>query len=77
MLYSLRVSLDDSKTTSQIYFEKSFRNKEIEWKCIYLMPRCVTIDTNLRTFQYKIFNNFLNEKFFKFKIVSSLFCLFL
>ena len=46
-LYSLQVSLNDTKTKSQIYFEKLFPNKEIEWKCIYLMPRHVTIDTNL------------------------------
>ena len=37
------------------------------------MPRRVTIDTNLLIFQYKILNNvlYLNEKLFKFKIVSS------
>ena len=40
-----------SKTTSQTYFEKRFQNKEIEWKCIYLIPGPVTIDTNLRIFQ--------------------------
>ena len=63
-LYSLQVSLNNTKTTSQIYFEKLFLNKEIEWKCIYLMPRRVTVDTNLRIFQYTILNNvlYLNEK---------------
>ena len=78
-LYSLQqVSLNDTKTKSQIYFEKLFPNKEIEWKCIYLMPRRVTIDTNLRIFQYKILNNalYLNEKLFKLKIVSSPLCSF-
>ena len=42
------------------------------------MPRRVTIDTNLRIFQYKILNNalYLNEKLFKFKIVSSPLCSF-
>ena len=35
---------------SQIYFEKLFQDKEIEWKCIAPMPRRVTIDTNLRIF---------------------------
>ena len=43
-LYSLQVSLSDSKTTSQIFFEKHFQNKEIECKWIYLMPRRVAID---------------------------------
>ena len=77
-LHSLQVSLNDAKTKSQIYFEKLFPNKEIEWKCIYLMPRRVTIETNFRTFQYKILNNvlYLNKKLFKFKIVSSSLCCF-
>ena len=63
---------------SQIYFEKPIQNKEIEWKCIYIMSRCVTIDTNLRIFQYKMLNNilYLTEKLFKFKIVSSPVCSF-
>ena len=42
------------------------------------MPRRVTIDTNLRITQYKILNNvlYLNEIFFKLKIVSSPLCSF-
>ena len=70
-LYSLQVSLNETKTKSPKSFEKPFPNKEIEWKCIYLMPPRVTIDTNLRIFQYKILNNvlYLNEKPFKFKVV--------
>ena len=61
-----------------MYFEKLFPNKEIEWKCKYLILRRVTIDTNLRIFQYKVLNNvlYLNEKLFKFKIVSSPLCSF-
>ena len=65
-------------TKSQIYFEKLFSNKDIEWKCIYFMLRRVTIDTSLRIFQYKILNNalHLNEKLLKFKIASSTRCSF-
>ena len=61
-----------------MYFEKLFPNKEIEWKCKYLILHRVTIDTNLRIFQYKVLNNvlYLNEKLFKFKIVSSPLCSF-
>ena len=68
-LYSLQAFLNES----QIYFEKAFPNKEIEWICIYLMPRRVTVDTNLRIIQYKILNKVLysNEKLFKFKIFCS------
>ena len=67
---------------SQIYFEK-LKNKEIYWKYLYLMPCCVTVDTNLHIFQYKILINVIrqkkkneNEKLFKFKIVSLLFSSF-
>ena len=48
-LYSIQVSLNDSKTMPQIKF---FQNNEIEWKCIYFMPSCVTIDTHLHIFQF-------------------------
>ena len=65
LLYSLQVPVNDSKTMSQIYFEKLFQNIEINWKCIYLVPCHVTIDTNLCISQYKTLNNvlYLNEKF--------------
>ena len=77
-LYSLQVSLNETKTKSQIYFEKLFSNKEIEWKCINLKQRRVTTDTNLRIFQYKLLNNvlYVDDKIFKFKIVSSPLCTF-
>ena len=58
-LYSLLVSLNASNTTSQIYFEKLFQNKEIKLEYIYLTPRRVTADTILHIFQYKILNNVL------------------
>ena len=77
-LHSLQVSLNETKSKSQMCFKKLCPNKEIEWKCIYLMSCCVTIDTNLCIFQYKMLNNvlYLNEKLFKFKIVSSPLCSF-
>ena len=44
-LYPLQMSLNDSKSTSDIYFKK-------------LMPHHVTLDINLHIFQYKILHNF-------------------
>ena len=58
-VYSLKVSLNETKTKLQIYSKKLFPNKEIKWKCIYLLPRRVTSDTNVRVFQYKVLNNVL------------------
>ena len=41
-----------------------------------MLPRQVTIESSLRSFQYKILNNilYLNEKLFKFKIADSPLC---
>ena len=71
-LYCLQVSLNNSKTRSQLYFEDLFQIKDIDWKHLYLLPRRVIVDTNLRIFQYKILNNvlYLDEKLFGFKKIS-------
>ena len=61
-----------------MYFENLFQNKDIDSKHVYLLPRRVTVDTNLRIFQYKILNNvlYLNEKLFRYKNISCLLCSF-
>ena len=71
-LYCLQISLNNSKTRSQLYFEDLFQIKDIDWKHLYLLPRRVIVDTNLRIFQYKILNNvlYLDEKLFGFKKIS-------
>ena len=77
-LYCLQIFLNNSKTRSQLYFEDLFQNKDVGWKQVYLLTRRVTVDTNLRIFQYKILNNvlYLNEKLFSFKKISSTLCCF-
>ena len=49
---------------------------DIDWSNVYMLPRQVTIESSLRSFQYKILNNvlYLNEKLFKFKIIESPLC---
>ena len=71
-LYCLQISLNNSKTRSQLYFEDLFQIKDFDWKHVYLLPRRVTVDTNQRIFHYKILNNvqYLNEKLVRFKKVS-------
>ena len=41
-----------------------------------MLPRIVTIDSSLRSFQYKILNNilYLNERLYKFNVVDSPLC---
>ena len=77
-LYCPQISLNNSKTRSQLYFKDLFQNKDIDWKHVYLSPRRVTVDTNLPIFQYKILNNvlYLNEKLFRFKKISCPLCSF-
>ena len=54
------------KPTSQVYFENLFREQDLNWKEIYILPRKVSLDCNVRSFQYKVLNNvlYLNKKLF-------------
>ena len=45
--------------TSRTYFEKKIHPYNFQWKDIYTLPDKVTINANLRSFQYKILNNIL------------------
>ena len=38
------------KPTSQSYYEKLFETTNLNWEEIYILPRKVSIDTNLRIF---------------------------
>ena len=74
-LYNTQLILNVEKPTIQTYFEKKIQNPELEWEDIYTLPRRVTINTNLRIFQYKLLHNvlYLNEMLYKFgKNVSPL-----
>ena len=75
-LYQILNDENKIKPTSQTYFENLFPNFKPDWKSIYLLPRRVTLDTNLRMFQYKLLNNvlYLNNMLFRFKKVDSPLC---
>ena len=77
-IYSILISNIVNKPTSNIYFEKLFENTTLDWNKIYLSPRLATIDTNLRSFQYKIFNNvyFLKKNLFTFGKTNTALCSF-
>ena len=56
-------------------FWKSFSRARVNWKEIYILPRKVSLDYNVRSFQYKVFSNilYLNKKIVIFgKTPSSL-----
>ena len=67
-LYNISLCSLYEKPTSQSYYEKLHETTNLNWKKIYILSRKVSIDTNLRMFQYKMFNNilFLNKLLFKF-----------
>ena len=68
-LYNIQAILKVEKPTAQAYFDKNFQNPELEWKDIYNLPRRVTINANLRIFQYKLFKLhnilYVNEMLYK------------
>ena len=72
-LYWIMNSSRNNRPTSQIYFEKKFDSKELEWRVIYTLLRKVTTNTYLRSFQYKVLNNvlYLNEKLFDFGLSTT------
>ena len=67
-----------SKPSSNIYFENLFNYDDIDRTAIYMLPRLVTHNTYMRSFQYKILNNilYLNKKLHIFGIKSSPLCSF-
>ena len=56
-LYNIIISNTKSTPTSQTYFENLFPHKKFDWELIYLLPRLVTQDSQLRAFQFKILNS--------------------
>ena len=46
------------------------------WSSVYLLPANTTLDTKIRTFQYKILNNilYLNQRLYHMKLAASPLC---
>ena len=63
-IYFTLVLQVQNKPSSNIYFENLFNYNDIDWTTIYKLPRLVTHDTYMISFQYKILNNilYLNKK---------------
>ena len=77
-LYKIQIIIKYKKPTSQSYFEKIFKNSNLDWKAIYLLPRIAKVDTTFRVFQYKLLNNvlFLNKMLYRFGISQDSLCSF-
>jgi hypothetical protein len=74
-----RMLIDDTNVTitSQLYFNTRYTIEE-EWADIYRKVITTTIETKLRSFQYKIVHNILytNTRLFKAGLVASDLCTF-
>ena len=79
-LYCIINSSCNNKPTSQIYFEKKFNLKGLDWRVIYTLPRKFFTNTYLRSSQCKTLNNilylYLNEKLFVFGLSKTSSCSF-
>ena len=77
-LYNISLCSMYEKPISQSYYEKLLEATNLNWKEICILPRKVSIDANLRMFQYKILNDilFLNKLLSKFEKVQSPLCSF-
>ena len=49
-LYKIQIIIKYKKPTSQSYFEKIFKNSNLDWKTIYLLPRIATVDKTMCVF---------------------------
>ena len=77
-IYSIIISSKVNIPTSRIYFEKKIPRYNFQWRDIYTLPRKVTINAYLRSFQYKILNNilYLNKKLHNFGLPNTQLCSF-
>ena len=77
-LCDMQLILKQETPTAQTYFAKNFQNAELKWIDTYTLPRRVTINANLRIFQYKLLHNilYLDKMLYKFGKKVSLLCSF-
>ena len=77
-IYYLLISRAQNTPSSNIYFKNLYNDYNIDWAAIYMLPRLITYNTYMRSFQYKILNNvlFLNKTLHTFGIKPSPLCSF-
>ena len=57
MAYQKLIQPLSKPPTSQLYFKKVLGFAKVEWGKVYMLPRIATIESSLRSFQYKTLNN--------------------
>ena len=74
--YTKLIKYITNQPTSQKSLANSLQIDNEDWRKIYLLARQTTIESSLRSFQYKILTNtlYLKERLFKFGIAESPLC---
>ena len=77
-IYSILILKVQNRPSSNICFKNLFNDNNIDWAAIYMLPRLVTHNTYMRSFQYKILYNILllDRKLHIFGIKSPPLCSF-
>ena len=74
-MYSKLLKQTLTQPASVQYWETKLNvgQRGIDWRKVFLIPRISTIESNTRSFQYKILNNalFFNKRLFKFGVIES------
>ena len=58
-LNKISIYTSPRQPASQIYFANFFRELELNWKEIYILPRKASLHFDVRSFHYKVLNNVL------------------
>ena len=77
-LYCFSIFFKIIKPTSQKYFQDYFSGVQLVWSDVFSLSQTVSIDSELRYFQYKILHNvlYLNKKLFIFGKTDAKLCSF-
>ena len=56
-LYNVLIYTSPQEPIFQVYFESIFFEQQLNWIKSYILPQKVSLDYNVRSFQYKLLNN--------------------
>lgn len=56
-LYNVLICTSPHEPIFQVYFESIFFEQQLNWIKSYILPQKVSLDYNVRSFQYKLLNN--------------------
>ena len=77
-IYKTQLKNLTASPTSQAHFDNHYKTDQVYWPEIYSLPFQCTIESKLRSFQFKMNHNivFTNERLFRYNMVASNLCTF-